>query len=54
VPCAYARDFASAIRTSEIEIVPGASHTPHFTDPDAVLDRIERFLEKYRTVPERD
>jgi len=44
VPCAYARDFASAIRTSEIEIVPGASHTPQFNDPAAVLDRIQRFL----------
>ena len=32
VPCAYARDFASAIRTSEIEIVPGASHTRQFND----------------------
>jgi pimeloyl-ACP methyl ester carboxylesterase len=44
VPCTYARDFASAIRTSEIEIVPGASHTPQFNEPAAVLDRIQRFL----------
>ena len=44
VPCAYARDFASAIRTSEIEIVPGASHTPQFNEPAAVLDKIQRFL----------
>jgi pimeloyl-ACP methyl ester carboxylesterase len=46
VPCTYAIDFARAIRTSEIEIIPGASHTPHFNNPDAVLDKIKWFLER--------
>ena len=44
VPRAYADDFASAIHTSEVEIIPGGSHTPQFNDPTGVLDRIQRFL----------
>jgi pimeloyl-ACP methyl ester carboxylesterase len=44
VPRAYADDFASAIRTSEVEIIPGGSHTPQFNSPGAVLDKVQRFL----------
>ena len=46
VPCAYADDFASAIRTSKVEIIPGASHTPQFNNPGAVVDKVQRFLEQ--------
>jgi pimeloyl-ACP methyl ester carboxylesterase len=45
VPPAYADDFSSAIRGSEIEIIGGASHTPHFNQPAKVLDMVRRFLD---------
>jgi pimeloyl-ACP methyl ester carboxylesterase len=44
VPPAYADDFASAIHGSEVEIIPGGSHTPQFNNPAVVLDKIQRFL----------
>ncbi|MHC4046802.1 alpha/beta fold hydrolase [Bradyrhizobium sp. 23AC] len=46
VPQAYADDFASAIRKSEIKIIPSASHTPQFNKPDEVLKAALSFLDK--------
>jgi pimeloyl-ACP methyl ester carboxylesterase len=44
VPSVYARAFADRIARSEIAIIPNAGHTPHFDDPQAVLDRLLGFL----------
>ncbi|MGI4813877.1 MAG: alpha/beta fold hydrolase [Janthinobacterium lividum] len=44
VPKIYAEDFAKAIGKSQVHIIAGASHTPHFQKPDAVLDKVQSFL----------
>lgn len=45
VPSLYAQDFAAKIAASEVEIVPGAGHTPQFDQPALVSERIRTFLD---------
>jgi pimeloyl-ACP methyl ester carboxylesterase len=41
---AYAEDFARQIAGTQIEIIPGAGHSPHIEQSTRVLDRVQRFL----------
>jgi pimeloyl-ACP methyl ester carboxylesterase len=52
VPSRYADDFKAGLRHGETAVVPGAGHMLPYEKPDAVLDRIERFL-KAGTVSRR-
>jgi pimeloyl-ACP methyl ester carboxylesterase len=44
VPSVYAKDFKAQIARSKVETVGGAGHTPQFSQPAKVLDKVSAFL----------
>ena len=40
----YARDFATHIKSAHAELIPGAGHSPQFSDERAVLQTVRSFL----------
>ena len=44
VPSVYAKDFASRITRSRVEMIGGAGHTPQFSQPEKVLAKVSAFL----------
>jgi pimeloyl-ACP methyl ester carboxylesterase len=46
VPAIYAQDFASQIARSDVEIVPGAGHSPQIQQRQVLAGRIEAFLSR--------
>lgn len=42
----YAKDFAAAIADAQVEVMPGASHTPQLSHTASVLDKVLAFLRR--------
>jgi pimeloyl-ACP methyl ester carboxylesterase len=40
----YAQDFATHIKSAHAELIPGAGHSPQFSDERAVLQTVRSFL----------
>ncbi|EQD41499.1 alpha/beta hydrolase fold protein, partial [mine drainage metagenome] len=50
IPVKFAHTLNSSIKNSELFVIKGAKHTPHYTNPKEVADKVLQFLAQSKKI----